>query len=206
MQLPSKLIDDAVKEFSRLPGIGKKTALRLVLHLLKEPEDKVNRFGEAVTRMRREIQYCDECHNLSDGPVCGICADRARDRSVVCVVESIRDVIAIENTNHFRGTYHVLGGVISPMDGIGPDDIQINSLIERIGKGEIKELVMALNPTIEGDTTLYYISKQLQGQDVKITTIARGVAFGGELEYVDEMTLSRSIANRLPFENYIVNR
>lgn len=206
MNFPSKLIEDAVQEFSRLPGIGQKTALRLVLHLLKQPSEKVDRFGDAITRMRQEIKYCKQCHNVSDTELCGVCSNTSRDQSLVCVVESIRDVIAIEHTNQYRGTYHVLGNVISPVDGIGPEDLNIDSLVDRVEAGEVKEIIMALSPTIEGDTTIFFITKQLQQFRVPVTSIARGVSFGGELEYADEMTLARSIANRMPYEKYMVNR
>ena len=206
MHFPSKLIEEAVQEFSRLPGIGQKTALRLVLHLLKQPTEKVDRFGEAVTRMRQQVRYCKQCHNISDTELCGICTDTHRNGQMICVVETIRDVIAIENTGQYRGTYHVLGGVISPVDGIGPEDVNIESLVERVKNESSQEIIMALSPTIEGDTTMYYITKQLQPYGAKVTSIARGISFGGELEYADEMTLARSIANRLPYENYMVNR
>lgn len=207
MQFPSKLIEEAVQEFSRLPGIGQKTALRLVLHLLKQPTEKVERFGDAVIRMRQQVCYCKQCHNISDLEICGICADTHRNGKMICVVETIRDVIAIENTGQYRGTYHVLGGVISPVDGIGPEDVNIETLVERVKQDEgAQEIIMALSPTIEGDTTMYYITKQLQVYGAKVTSIARGISFGGELEYADEMTLARSIANRLPYENYMVNR
>lgn len=206
MQFPSKLIEEAVQEFSRLPGIGQKTALRLVLHLLKQPAEKVDRFGEAVTRMRQQVRYCKQCHNISDSELCGICADTHRNGSLICVVETIRDVIAIENTGQYRGTYHVLGGVISPVDGIGPEDVNIGTLVDRVKQEGSQEIIMALSPTIEGDTTMYYITKQLQPFGTKVTSIARGISFGGELEYADEMTLARSIANRLPYENYMVDR
>lgn len=206
MQFPSKLIEEAVQEFSRLPGIGQKTALRLVLHLLKQPTEKVDRFGEAVTRMRQQVRYCKQCHNISDLELCGICADTHRNGHLICVVETIRDVIAIENTGQYHGTYHVLGGVISPVDGIGPEDVNIETLVERVKSDGSQEIIMALSPTIEGDTTMYYITKQLQPYGAKVTSIARGISFGGELEYADEMTLARSIANRLPYENYMVDR
>lgn len=206
MNFPSKLIEDAVNEFSRLPGIGKKTALRLVLHLLKQPEEKVNRFGEAVLRMRREIKYCKVCNNVSDTEICNICSNTARDSSLVCVVENLRDVVAIEGTQQYHGLYHVLGGVISPVEGIGPEELTIDKLMERVEKGEVRELVMALSPTMEGDTTIFYISKKVKAYDVKVSTIARGVSFGGDLEYTDELTLARSIVNRLPFENYLSDR
>ncbi len=204
MKYSSKLIAEAVGEFTKLPGIGEKTALRLVLHLLKQDEEKVNYFGEAITRMRAEVKFCKTCHNVSDHDLCEICSSHHRDQSVVCLVESIRDVIAIENTNIYKGSYHVLGGVISPIDGVGPDKLNIDSLIERVKSGQVKEIIMAISPTIEGDTTIFYVSKKLKDLNVNITTIARGISFGGELEYADEMTLARSIATRLPYENYLV--
>ena len=204
MKYSSKLIADAVAEFTKLPGIGEKTALRLVLHLLKQDTGKVKNFGEAVIRMRAEVKFCKTCHNVSDNDLCDICANLHRDHTTVCLVETIRDVIAIENTNVYRGSYHVLGGIISPIDGIGPEKLNITSLIQRAEGGEVKEVIMALSPTIEGDTTIFYISKKLMGLNVQITSIARGISFGGELEYTDEMTLARSIATRLPYENYLV--
>ena len=204
MKYSSKLIADAVAEFQKLPGIGEKTALRLVLHLLKQDKQKVLYFGDTVSRMRSEIRFCATCHNVSDHDTCDICGNTMRDHTQVCLVESIRDIIAIENTNTYRGTYHVLGGVISPIDGVGPDQLHIPSLIARISKGDIKEVIMALSPTIEGDTTIFYISKKLKEFDVQITSIARGISFGGELEYTDELTLGRSIATRLPYENALV--
>lgn len=204
MNFPSKLIEDAVLEFAKLPGIGKKTALRLVLHLLKQETKTVELFGKTVIKMREDIQFCESCHNISDHKMCSICVNTARDKSTVCVVEGIRDVIAIENTNQYSGIFHVLGGVISPLDGIGPDNLNIHTLVEKVKKGNVKELIMALNPTMEGDTTIFYISKKLQNENVKITSIARGVSFGGELEYVDELTLARSIATRMPYENYLI--
>lgn len=204
MNYSSKLMADAVAEFAKLPGIGEKTALRLVLHLLKQDDDKVRLFGEAVTRMRNEIKFCRTCHNVSDQDECEICHNHHRDHSTVCLVETIRDVIAIENTNIYKGVYHVLGGIISPIDGIGPEKLNIQSLVERIKSGAIREVIMAINPTIEGDTTIFYISKKLRDYPVQITTIARGVSFGGELEYTDEMTLGRSITTRLPYDNYLV--
>jgi recombination protein RecR len=203
MVFSSKLIEDAVQEFSRLPGIGKKTALRMVLHLLKMEQDDVLRFTGALSQMRSEIRFCTTCHNVSDGDVCTICASPSRNRSQVCVVENIRDVIAIESTQQYNGLYHVLGGILSPLDGIGPDQLHIYSLHERVKEQQTTELIMALSPTIEGDTTVYYIARQLKDLPVHITTIARGIAFGGELEYADEMTLARSIAKRLPIENYV---
>lgn len=204
MKYSSKLIADAVAEFTKLPGIGEKTALRLVLHLLKQDEEKVSYFGTAVMRMRSEIKFCKTCHNVADHDQCEICANPQRDHSTVCLVESLRDVIAIENTNIFRGVYHVLGGVISPIDGVGPDKLNIESLEQRVHEGTVKEVIMALSPTIEGDTTIFYISKKLVPMGVKVTTIARGISFGGELEYADEMTLARSIATRQPYENVLV--
>ncbi|MEZ4886716.1 MAG: recombination mediator RecR [Chitinophagales bacterium] len=205
MNFPSKLIEDAVNEFTKLPGIGKKTALRLVLHLLKEDTKNVELFGQTIVKMRQDIQFCQKCHNVSDHSVCSICLDLNRDGSTICVVENMRDVIAIEGTHQYRGLYHVLGGVISPIDGIGPDNLHINSLVDRVKKGDVKEIIMALNPTMEGDTTIFYISKRLRDEKIRITSIARGIAFGGELEYVDELTLARSIATRLPYENYLMN-
>ncbi len=204
MNYSSKLIADAVAEFTRLPGIGEKTALRLVLHLLKQDKEKVNHFGHTISKMRNDICFCERCHNVSDDSLCVICANVHRDASTVCLVESIRDVIAIENTNVYRGVYHVLGGVISPIDGIGPDQLQIQSLIDRVKSGAVKEIIMALSPTIEGDTTIFYVSKKLKDYPVHVSSIARGVAFGGELEYTDELTLARSIATRLPYENVLV--
>ena len=204
MKYSSKLIADAVAEFTKLPGIGEKTALRLVLHLLKQDEDKVKLFGQAVIKMRSEVKFCKTCHNVSDHELCDICSNAHRDHTTVCLVETIRDVIAIENTNIYRGAYHVLGGIISPIDGVGPEKLNISSLIKRAGTGEIKEVIMALSPTIEGDTTIFYISKKLREHNVQITSIARGISFGGELEYTDEMTLARSISTRLPYENYLV--
>ena len=204
MKYSSKLIADAVGEFTKLPGIGEKTALRLVLHLLKQDTDKVNYFGEAISKMRNEIQFCKTCNNVSDRALCEICESQHRDHSMVCLVETIRDVIAIENTNIYKGVYHVLGGVISPIDGIGPEKLNIDSLMDRVKSGSVKEIIMAISPTVEGDTTIFYVSKKLKGLPVNITTIARGISFGGELEYTDEMTLARSIATRLPYENYLV--
>lgn len=195
-------MENAVNEFARLPGIGKKTALRLVLHLLKMDESNVQGFGEALIRMRQDIKFCQRCHNVADADICSICSNSMRKQELICVVESIREVIAIESTQQYNGTYHVLGGIISPLDGIGPDQLNIEPLIGRVQKENTQELIFALNPTIQGDTTIYYIQKKLQGHGVRITTIARGIAFGGELEYADEMTLARSITNRLPVESY----
>jgi len=204
MQCSSELLESAVNAFSRLPGIGRKTALRLVLHLLKQETEEVKAFGETIARVRSEIRFCRICHNVSDAETCSICNNPARNQSLICVVESIRDVIAIESTQQFSGTYHVLGGVISPLDGIGPDQLQIDGLISRVQEGRTEELVFALSPTIQGDTTIYYIQKKIEGLPVRVTTIARGIAFGGELEYADEMTLARSLQNRLPVDRYVM--
>ena len=203
MQLPSTLLENAVAQFSKLPGIGKKTALRLVLHLLKQEVNEVQHFGETIAKMRRDIKFCHRCHNISDGDICSICSNSMRKQEMICVVENIRDVIAIESTQQFNGIYHVLGGIISPLDGIGPDQLTINSLVQRIATENITEIIFALNANIQGDTTIYYIGKKLKAFPIKITTIARGIAFGGELEYADEMTLAKSISNRIPVENYI---
>ncbi len=203
MQLPSTLLENAVAAFAKLPGIGKKTALRLVLHLLKQEEVVTIEFGEVLQKMRKEIKFCQRCFNISDGTICSICANSGRSKEMICVVENIRDVIAIENTQQYNGTYHVLGGIISPLDGIGPDQLTIDPLIERVKKDKVTELIFALNPTIQGDTTIYYIQKKLADSPCRITTIARGIAFGGELEYADEMTLGKSISNRQPIHQYI---
>lgn len=206
MNLPSALLDQAVQAFSQLPGIGKKTALRLVLHLLKQDPAQVEFFAESIRKMRQDIKFCRRCNNVSDGDVCSICSNSMRKQELICVVESIRDVIAIESTSQYNGTYHVLGGVISPLDGIGPDQLQIEGLLDRIQKEGVEEIIFALNPTIQGDTTIYYIQKKLTAdpsKPVRVTTIARGIAFGGELEYADEMTLARSLQNRLPVEKYV---
>jgi recombination protein RecR len=202
MQFSSVLLENAVNEFAKLPGIGKKTALRLVLHLLKMDASNVQGFGEALIRMRQEIKFCQRCYNIADADICSICSNSLRKQELICVVESIREVIAIESTQQYNGAYHVLGGSISPLDGIGPDQLNIEALVSRVRKEHTQELIFALNPTIQGDTTIYYIQKKLQGTGVKVTTIARGIAFGGELEYADEMTLARSITNRLPVESY----
>ena len=206
MQFSSSLLENAVNEFAKLPGIGKKTALRLVLHLLKQDTKEVGQFSEVIARMRSDIKFCQRCFNVADGDICSICSNSMRKQEVICVVENIRDVIAIESTQQFNGTYHVLGGIISPLDGIGPDQLNIESLVHRIRKEKTEELIFALNPNIQGDTTIYYIQKKLQPVIVRITTIARGIAFGGELEYADEMTLARSLQNRLPVESYVSNR
>ena len=201
MNFSSKLIQDAVEQFSRLPGIGRKSALRLTLHLLKMEKGEVRDFGEAFISLRENINYCNDCHNISDLELCEICANPNRDDQTICVVEDIRDVMAIENTNQFKGKYHVLGGVISPMDGVGPDDVNIDSLVEKVSKGSVKEIILALSTTMEGDTTNFYIFKRLKGVEVKMTVIARGISMGDELEYADELTLGRSIVNRTPYEN-----
>lgn len=199
-QFPSVLLEKAVGEFAKLPGIGRKTALRLVLHLLRQDSDEVEQFVQAVSKMRHDIQYCHICHNISDTDICSICADEHRDTTIVCVVENIQDVMAIENTQQFSGVYHVLGGIISPMDGIGPDQLEIHSLIDRVQNGGIKEVVLALSSTMEGDTTNFFIARKLTDFKVKISVIARGISVGDELEYTDEVTLGRSILNRTPFE------
>ena len=199
-QYPSQLLEKAVSEFSRLPGIGRKTALRLVLWILRQDDADVDKFAEAVSRLKHEVRYCSVCHNISDSEVCPICSDPSRDASTVCVVENIQDVMAIENTQQYRGLYHVLGGIISPMDGIGPSDLEIDSLIERVKAGGVNEVILALSPTMEGDTTNFYLYRKLAPTGVKVSVIARGVAVGNELEYTDEVTLGRSIMNRTLFE------
>lgn len=203
MIFSSSLLENAVNEFAKLPGIGKKTALRLVLHLIKQEVDEVNHFSQVIAGMRNEIKFCSRCHNISDTLLCNICSNPSRKQDVICVVENIRDVIAIESTQQFNGLYHVLGGIISPLDGIGPEQLTIDPLISRVEKEAVSEIIFALNANIQGDTTIYYIGKKLKHLPVKITTIARGIAFGGELEYADEMTLAKSISNRIPVENYI---
>lgn len=195
----SKRLEEAVNELSRLPGIGKKSALRLALHLLKQDAQSVEMFGNSIIRMRNEIKYCEICHNISDLDICEICANHKRDKSIICVVEDIRDVMAIENTGQFVGHYHILGGIISPMDGIGPQDLNIKSLVDRARNTEIKEIILALSTTIEGDTTNFFIFKQLKESDIELSTIARGISVGDEIEYADEITLGRSIINRLPY-------
>lgn len=192
-------MERSVQEFSKLPGIGRKTALRLVLHLLRQPTEDVELFAETLATMKHEVKFCRVCHNISDDDICPICGDHRRDASTVCVVENIQDVMAIENTQQFHGLYHVLGGIISPMDGIGPRDLEIDSLVERVAGGDVKEVILALSPTMEGDTTNFYIFRKLAAYDVKLSVIARGVAVGNELEYTDEVTLGRSILNRTPF-------
>jgi recombination protein RecR len=197
----SALLENAVQEFAKLPGIGRKTALRLVLHLLKREKSEVESFGNSMIQLRRDIVYCTVCHNISDTDVCGICSNTSRDGRTICVVETVKDVMSIENTQQYRGLYHVLGGVISPMDGIGPADLEIESLVNRVNNGEVSEVILALSTTMEGDTTNFYIFRKLAPSNVKITTIARGVSVGGELEYTDEVTLGRSIVNRVEFTN-----
>ena len=198
-QYPSTLLEKAVGEFAKLPGIGRKTAMRLVLHLLRQETSTVEAFGSAVVRLKHEVKYCRVCHNISDTDTCQICSNPQRDASTVCVVENIRDVMAVENTQQYKGLYHVLEGVISPMDGIGPSDLQIDSLVERVKSGVVKQVILALSSTMEGDTTNFFIFRKLAPYDVKITMIARGISIGDELEYTDEVTLGRSIVNRLPF-------
>ena len=200
-QYPSQLLERAVEAFSQLPGVGRKTALRLVLHLLRQPIEDVDGFAEAVLRVKHDVKHCKVCHNISDNEVCTICNDPRRDASLVCVVENVQDVMAIENTQQFHGLYHVLGGIISPMDGVGPNDLEIESLVERVKEGTVKEIILALASTMEGDTTNFYISRKLKDTDVSLSVIARGISVGDELEYTDEVTLGRSILNRTPFES-----
>lgn len=199
-QYPSQLLERAVSEFAKLPGIGRKTALRLVLWMLRQDHADVEQFADAVSRLKNEVKYCHVCHNISDSDTCPICSDPRRDASTVCVVENIQDVMAIENTQQFHGLYHVLGGIISPMDGIGPSDIEIESLVDRVAAGGVQEVILALSPTMEGDTTNFYIYRKLAPYNVKVSIIARGIAVGNELEYTDEVTLGRSIINRIAFE------
>ena len=201
MEFSSKLLENAVHEMSQLPGIGKRTALRLVLHLLKQPGGQTARLSSALEDLRNSVKFCEQCHNISDVELCEICTNPKRDESLVCVVEDISDVMAIENTDQFNGLYHVLGGKISPMEGVGPQELTISSLVNKAKEGKIKELIFALSSTMEGDTTNFYIFKQLEGLDITTSTIARGIAIGDELEYADEVTLGRSILNRIPFEN-----
>jgi recombination protein RecR len=201
MNFSSKLIEEAVNEFSKLPGVGKRTALRYVLHLMKQNSAEVNQFGNAFIKLRNELRYCEKCHNVSDKPLCEVCVNPHRDHTLVCVVEDIRDVMAIENTQQYRGAYHVLGGIISPMDGVGPSDLNIETLVQKANAGEVKEVIMALSTTMEGDTTNFYIYKRLKEFNLTVTTIARGISIGDELEYADEVTLGRSIVNRTLYEN-----
>ncbi len=203
MNFSSNLLEQAVEEFSKLPGIGKKTALRLVLNMLKREKEEVNRFTKTIKDLRNEIRYCKQCHNISDVEICAMCSNPNRDASTLCVVEDIRDVMALENTQQYKGLYHVLGGLISPMEGIGPQHLNIETLIQKVASSKVNEIIFALSTTMEGDTTNFYIFKKLKGYTVKVSTIARGISFGDELEYADEITLGRSIANRLPYENSI---
>jgi recombination protein RecR len=200
---PSKLLENSVNELSKLPGIGRKTALRLVLHLLKQETVNTDALGEAIIKLRREVKYCKQCHNISDSEICLICVNPQRDKSLVCVVEDVRDVMAIENTGLYKGVYHVLGGIISPMEGVGPSDLNFETLVNKASKGEIKEVIMALSATMEGDTTNFYLYKRLKEFNITISTIARGISIGDELEYTDEITLGRSIVNRTPYENML---
>ncbi|MBI3511219.1 MAG: recombination protein RecR [Bacteroidetes bacterium] len=200
MHYPSRLIEEAVEAFAQLPGVGRKTALRYVLHLLRQDEEQMKKFGNTFLKLQAELKYCRSCHNLSDRDTCDICSNEKRDHSTVCVVEDIRDVMAIENTNQYHGIYHVLGGIISPMDGIGPNDIEIDSLVHKVQSGQVREVIMALGATMEGDTTNFYIYKKLKEFRISVSTIARGISIGDELEYADEITLGRSIANRVPYE------
>ena len=204
MNFSSKLLEDAVGEFSKLPGVGQKTALRLVLHLLNKDQEEVEHFGNSIIRLRNEIKHCAVCHNISDSNTCEICASNKREKEVICVVEDTRDVMAVENTSQYFGVYHVLGGLISPMDGVGPSDLFIDSLVQRVATTPVKEVILALSATMEGDTTLFYLYKRLKDFQIPITTIARGIAFGGELEYADEITLGRSIVTRVPYENSLM--
>ena len=199
-EYPSKLLENAVNEFASLPGIGRKTAFRLVMSLLKRDPSEVEKFGETIIKLHREIHYCRNCHNISDSEICSICSDEKRDKSLICVVESIQDVMAVENTRQYKGVYHVLGGIISPVDGVGPADLKIDSLEEKVKKGGIFEVILALSTTMEGDTTNFYLYKRLNKYDVILSTLARGVAIGDELEYTDEITLGRAINNRNPYQ------
>jgi recombination protein RecR len=203
-RFPSKLLENAVNEFAKLPGIGRKSALRLVLHLLKQDLQDVEIFGNSLIQLRSEIKHCKICHNISDTDICSICANPSRNPAIICVVENIKDVMSIENTQQFKGLYHVLGGIISPMDGVGPSDLEIDSLVSRVTEGNTEEVILALSTTMEGDTTNFFIYKKLKNTDVKISTLARGVSIGDELEYTDEVTLGRSIVNRTNFEESII--
>jgi recombination protein RecR len=205
MNFSSKILEEAVDQVSQLPGIGKRTALRLVLHLMRQPEQQTDALSQALLKMRHDLNFCKNCHNVSDVEICEICASHNRDTSIVCVVEDIRDVMAIENTSQYKGLYHVLGGKISPMDGVGPQDLKVKSLVNRVKNDGITEIIFALSPTIEGDTTNFYIFKQLDGLPVNTSTIARGIAVGDELEFADEVTLGRSILHRVPYENSLKN-
>jgi recombination protein RecR len=204
MNFSSKLLEDAVNEFAKLPGVGKKTALRLVLHLLNRETAEVELFGNSMIKLRHEIKHCSICHNISDNDICEICTSTKREKEIICVVEDTRDVMAVENTAQYYGVYHVLGGLISPMDGIGPSDLFIDALVQRVATTPVKEVILAISATMEGDTTIFYLYKRLKEFQIPITTIARGIAFGGELEYADEITLGRSIVTRIPYENSII--
>jgi recombination protein RecR len=203
-RFPSRLLENAVNEFAKLPGIGRKSALRLVLHLLKQDLQEVELFGNSLIQLRSEIKHCKVCHNISDTDICGICSNPLRNPSLICVVENIKDVMSVENTHQFNGLYHVLGGIISPMDGIGPSDLEIESLVKRAEQGNVEEVILALSTTMEGDTTNFFIYKKLKNTNIKISTLARGVSIGDELEYTDEVTLGRSIVNRMNFEDSII--
>jgi recombination protein RecR len=205
MEFSSKLLEKAVNEMSQLPGIGKRTALRLVLHMLKQPIEQTNFLAQALVTLRNEVKFCKSCFNISDVEICEICSNNSRNHKIICVVEDVRDVMAIENTNQFKGIYHVLGGKISPIDGIGPSQLNINPLVQKIKLGEIEEVIFALSSTMEGDTTNFYIFKQIKDCNIKTSTIARGISVGDELEYADEITLGRSILHRIPFENSLKN-
>ena len=200
---PSRLLENAVNEFAKLPGIGRKSALRLVLHLLRQESEDVTNFGNSLIQLRNEIKHCKICHNISDTETCQICSNPSRNNSIICVVENIRDVMSIENTHQFNGLYHVLGGIISPMDGIGPSDLEIESLVKRVAQNETIEVILALSTTMEGDTTNFYIYRKLKDKDIKLSTLARGVSIGDELEYTDEITLGRSLMNRVPYESSV---
>ncbi len=204
MNFSSKLLENAVNEFSKLPGIGQKTALRLVLHLLNKEQEEVDLFGSSIIKLKQEIKHCNICRNIADNHICEICLSGKRDQEIICVVEDTRDVMAVENTSQYFGVYHVLGGLISPMDGIGPSDLFIDALVQRVATTPVKEVILALSATMEGDTTLFYLYKRLKDFQIPITTIAKGIAFGGELEYADEITLGRSIVTRVPYENSII--
>ena len=203
MNLVSKVLQQAVDEFAQLPGVGHKTAFRFVLHLLKKEPEELKKFGNTFLQLHEQVKYCKECFNITDKEICDVCEDDKRDRTTLCVVEDIRDIVSIENTEQYKGLYHVLGGIISPLDGVGPSDLNISHLIERIESGEPKEVIFALSTTMEGDTTNFYLSRQLQKFDVKLSTLARGVSIGGGLEYTDELTLGRSLVNRVPYEGSV---
>lgn len=205
MEFSSKLLEKAVNEMAQLPGIGKRTALRLVLHLLKQPVEQTQYLSQALTTMREEVKFCKNCHNISDVEICEICSNTSRNHKIICIVEDIRDVMAIENTNQFKGIYHVLGGKISPIDGVGPSQLNITTFVDKVQTGTVEEIIFALSSTMEGDTTNFYLYKQLKNFEIKTSTIARGIAVGDELEYADEVTLGRSIVQRVPFENSLKN-